>query len=130
MTDAISIAASGLTAHQTWLDDISDNIANVNTATSTSGSAFQAKYVNVAANSDGSGVSITGTSFGSATGKIVYDPTSSVADANGYVRMPDIDLATQMTNLMQAQRGYQANANVITQVQSQYSAALKIGSRA
>lgn len=127
MTDAISIAASGLTAHQTWLDDISDNIANVNTATSTSGSAFQAKYVNVTANSAG-GVSVTGTTLGSAAGQIVYDPTSGVADANGYVRMPDIDLATQMTNLIQAQRGYQANANVITQAQNQYDAALKIGS--
>lgn len=127
MTDSLSISATGLHAHQTWLNALSDNIANINTATSTSGSAFQARYVEVTANSDGSGVSVTGTSLGSATGRLVYDPTNPLADTGGYVRLPDEDLSEQMSDLIMAQRGYQANANVIDRAESQYQAALKIG---
>ena len=46
--DAIGIAGTGLAVHRKWLDALSDNIANVNTASSTDGSAFQARHVVVA----------------------------------------------------------------------------------
>ena len=48
-------------------------------------------------------------------------------NAEGYVRMPDIDLGTQMADLIMAQRGYQANAAVVDRAKTAYEAALQIG---
>lgn len=129
MADAIGIAGTGLTVHRKWLDAISDNIANINTAEPTSGPAFQARYVAVQAGPGLSGVYVSGAAWGSAEGRVVYSPDSPVADENGYVRMPDIDLGEQMGELIMAQRGYQANAAVVDRAQSAYQAALRIEAR-
>jgi flagellar basal-body rod protein FlgC len=125
--DAINIAASALNTHQAWLNAISDNIANINTAKPTSGSAFQARYLEVQEQAGNNGVAVTQVVKGDAQGKLVYDPTNAVADANGYVRMPDIDLGEQMSTLIMAQRGYQANAAIVDRAKTSYEAALQIG---
>ena len=127
MADAIGIAGTGLTVNRKWLDAISDNIANVNTAEPTSGAAFQARYVAVQAGPGTSGVYVAGAAYGSAEGRVTYDPENPVADAEGYVRMPDIDLSSQMGALIMAQRAYQANAAVVDRAQTAYQAALRIG---
>lgn len=125
--DAIGIAATGLTVHRKWLDAVADNIANVNTAKPTSGAAFQARYV-VAQEGEGTtGVYVKGAAFGSAEGRLVYEPANPLADKDGYVRYPDIDLASQMGQLIMAQRGYQANAAVVDRAKETYQAALQIG---
>ena len=125
--DAIGIAGTGLNLHRHWLDAISDNLANINTAKPTNGSAFQARYV-VAQEGEGvSGVYVAGAAYGSAEGRMVYEPTNPVADANGYVRYPDIDLSEQMGSLIMAQRGYLANAAVVDRAKETYQAALQIG---
>ena len=125
--DAIDIAASALNTHQAWLNAISNNIANANTAKPTSGSAFQAEYLQVSAVENNQGVQVDKVVHGSAAGRLVYDPTNAVADKDGYVRMPDIDLSEQMSTLIMAQRGYQANAAVVDRAKTSYEAALQIG---
>lgn len=125
--DAIGIAGSALTVHRKWLDAISDNIANANTAKPTSGPAFQARYIEAVEGQGTSGVYVAGTSLGSATGRVVNDPSNPLADAQGNVRMPDIDLSSQMGQLIMAQRGYQANAAVVDRAKETYQAALQIG---
>jgi flagellar basal-body rod protein FlgC len=125
--DAIGIAGTGLTLHRHWLDAISDNLANINTAKPTNGAAFQARYV-VAQEGEGvSGVYVAGAALGSAEGRMVYEPDNPVADEKGYVRYPDIDLSEQMGSLIMAQRGYQANAAVVDRAKETYQAALQIG---
>jgi flagellar basal-body rod protein FlgC len=125
--DAINIAASALNTHQAWLNAISNNIANVNTAKATSGDAFQAQYLEVQEQSGNNGVGVTKVVHGDAAGRLVYDPTNAVADENGYVRMPDMDLSDQMSSMIMAQRGYQANAAVVDRAKTTYEAALQIG---
>ncbi|GGK90441.1 flagellar basal-body rod protein FlgC [Curtobacterium luteum] len=125
--DAIGIASTGMTVHRKWLDAISDNIANVNTVRSMDDSAFQARYVEVQEGSGVSGAYVKGAAFGSAAGRVTYDPDNPLANAEGYVRMPDIDLGTQMADLIMAQRGYQANAAVVDRAKTAYEAALQIG---
>lgn len=129
MSDAIGIAGTGLTVHQQWLNAISDNIANIDTAEPMSGSAFQARYITAQAGAGDSGVYVTGAAFGSAQGIVTYDPENPEANAQGYVRMPDIDLSEQMGDLIMAQRGYQANADVIERAESTYQSALQIGQK-
>jgi len=125
--DAIGIAGTGLNLHRHWLDAISDNLANINTAKPTNGAAFQARYV-VAQEGEGvSGVYVAGAALGSAEGRMVYEPDNPVADEKGYVRYPDIDLSEQMGSLIMAQRGYQANASVVDRAKETYQAALQIG---
>ena len=125
--DAIGIASTGLTVHRKWLDAVSDNIANVNTVKSMDDTAFQARYVEVQEGAGNSGAYVKGAAFGSAAGRVTYDPDNPLANAEGYVRMPDIDLGTQMADLIMAQRGYQANAAVVDRAKTAYEAALQIG---
>jgi flagellar basal-body rod protein FlgC len=125
--NALGIAGSGLDVSRQWLNAISDNIANMNDVTSTSGPAFQARYVVAQAGAGTSGVFVKGTVLGDATGVVEYDPTSPLADAEGNVRKPDIDLGDQMGQLIMAQRSYEADAKVVTDAQTTYQAALAIG---
>ena len=125
--DAIGIAATGLTTHRKWLDAVSDNLANANNVSSTDGSVFQARYIVAQEGAEGTGVYVAGVQYGDAEGRMVYQPDHALADAEGYVRYPDIDLSEQMGNLILAQRGYEANAAVVDRAKSTYEAALQIG---
>jgi flagellar basal-body rod protein FlgC len=125
--DAIGIAGTGLTLHRKWLDAISDNLANINTAKPTSGPAFQARYIEAQEGQGVTGVYVAGAAYGDAVGRLVYEPGNPIADAKGYVRYPDIDLSSQMGALIMAQRGYQANAGVVDRAKETYQAALEIG---
>jgi len=122
-------ASSGLVLYRHWLDAVSDNIANINDVRSTKDSAFQAKYVVAQAADYGNagGVQVAGIALGDAKGRVVNQPDNPMADAQGNVRLPDIDLADQMTQLIIAQRGYQANLAVVERAHDAYSAALKLG---
>jgi flagellar basal-body rod protein FlgC len=130
---AIGIAGTGLTVYRKWLDAVSDNITNMNDASPTSAAAFQARYVQARAVTDGqsgqgAGVAVGGIVLsGNATGRVVYEPSNPLADANGMVRYPDIDLGSQMAQMMMAQRGYQANLAVVDRAKSSYEAALQLG---
>lgn len=128
--DTIGIAGSSLTVQRKWMDAISDNIANVNTVTPTSGPAFQERFIEAQAVNYGTGeggVTVAGVKFGSAVGRLVYQPDHPLADAKGYVRMPDMELGDQMVNLMMAQRGYQAQLAVIERATNSYQQALQLG---
>jgi flagellar basal-body rod protein FlgC len=125
--DAIGISGTGLTLHRKWLDAVADNMANANTVTSTDGAAFQQRYVTARADENGQGAYVAGAEFGSAEGRLVHEPDHPLADEDGYVRYPDIDMSAQMGQLIMAQRGYQANAAVVDRAKATYEAALQIG---
>ncbi|MFZ3453265.1 flagellar basal body rod protein FlgC [Arthrobacter sp. 7Tela_A1] len=125
--DAIGIAGTSLTVHRKWLDAVSDNLANMNNASSTDGTAFQARYVIAREGAENTGVFVSGVEYGDGEGRMVHEPNHALADENGYVRYPDIDMAEQMSALIMAQRGYEANAAVVDRAKATYEAALQIG---
>ena len=130
MFEALGICGSAMNVHQTWMDAIADNIANINTIKPTSGAAFQARYVVAQAVEDGgtgAGVAVDSLTLGSAEGRLVYSPGHPLADAQGMVRLPDVDLGEQMTTMIMAQRGFQANASNLDRVKSTYEAAIQMG---
>ena len=130
--DTLGISGSGLMVHRKWLDAVSDNISNINTTSRTNEAAFQERFINAQAVDYGSGsggVRVAGTEFGSAEGRLVFEPDNPLADEDGYVKYPDIDLGEQMTQLLMAQRGYQANLAVVERATSTYQAALQLGRR-
>jgi flagellar basal-body rod protein FlgC len=124
--DMIHIAGSGLGLHQTWLDAVSHNIANANTAHPSDQAAFQARFIMAQSNPAG-GVRVAGTALGDPQGRMVHDPDHPLADENGYVRMPDIDMGREMSQLIIAQRGFQAQTAVLRNAQDVYASALSIG---
>ncbi|MEV1288093.1 flagellar basal body rod C-terminal domain-containing protein [Micromonospora sp. NPDC049679] len=125
--NAIGIAGTGVTVHRKWLDAVSDNIANINNASRTNGEAFRARYVIAQPAADGNGAQVGGIVLGDANGRTVYEPEHPLADAEGYVRYPDIDLSGQMSQLIMAQRGYQANLAVVDRAKDAYQAAIQLG---
>ena len=124
--DMLRIANTNLGFHQTWLDALANNIANVNTVKRTSENAFQAQMVMSRARPDG-GVDVAGIALSDPAGRVVNDPENALADAEGNVRMPEVDLASQMSQLVMAQRGFQASVQVTKDAQDTYASALQIG---
>jgi flagellar basal-body rod protein FlgC len=128
--DSLGIAGSGLMVHRKWLDAVSDNISNVNTVRRTDEDAFQERFVVAQAVDYGTGnggVRVARAEFGDPEGRMVYQPDHPLADDEGYVKYPDIDLGDQMTQLLMAQRGYQASLAVVERSTSMYQAALQLG---
>jgi len=132
MFNSIDTSGTGLATYQTWLDAIANNIANVNDESPTSGPAFQATFVQAqaaptGADGIGTGVEVTGLRGSSPQGIETYDPESPLADANGYIRRPDIDMSQQMGDMIMAQRAFQANASVVGRSAEMYKSAIAIG---
>lgn len=124
--ESLRIANTSLGMHQTWLDALANNIANANTMTSTDQDAFQAQMVVARARPDG-GVDVAGIAESDPAGRLVYSPDHPLADEAGYVRAPELDMSSQMSQLVMAQRGFQAAVSVTKYAQDGYNAALSIG---
>jgi flagellar basal-body rod protein FlgC len=125
--NAIGVAGTGVTVYRKWLDAVSDNLSNMNDTSRTSENAFQARYVQARAAQDGNGAEVAGVQLGSAEGVLAYEPDNPLADAEGYVRRPDIDMGSQMAQMIMAQRSYQANLSVVDRARDAYTAAINLG---
>jgi flagellar basal-body rod protein FlgC len=131
-------SASGMRTYQTWLDATAANIANADDTSPTSQATYAPQWVVAQADSsvvtsngyggqvDGGGVHVAQVIQGSSAGEVISDPSNPIADAKGEVRQADVDLPHQMTMLIQAERGYQANVTAITHAKDAYEAALKL----
>ena len=131
----IDIAGTGAEVDQTWIDSIGGNVANMNDGVTPGQPVYQAQYVDAGeqveppgsgAQGAGAGVQVDAISLGPATGQLEYDPTNPVANAQGDVEYPVVDLGTEMTDLVQAQTSYQANAEVMSHATNAYQAILDI----
>lgn len=132
MFDSLSVSASGMNVYQTWIDAISDNIANINTVRSTDDVAFRqrmvvAQSVGGEGGEVGDGARVAGIRLGNPEGRLRYEPDHPLADDDGLVRTPDIELSDQMSHLIVAQRSYQANVSVFERARDAYQRALEIG---
>lgn len=132
MFGSLQVSASGMGVYQTWIDAISDNVANINTIRATDEVAFQERLVVAEstggeANGIGTGARVAGIRFGDADGRLLYEPDHPLADEDGMVLAPAMNLETQMTHLIVAQRSYQANVTVFERARDSYQRALEIG---
>ena len=131
--DTLGISGSGLLVHRKWMDAVSDNMANINTVNPFDQDAFQERLIVAQAVDYGSGeggVRVARAEFGGdPEGRLVYQPDHPLANEDGMVRYPDIDMGDQMVSLMMAQRGYQANLAVVERATNAYQAALQLGKR-
>ncbi|MBP7254395.1 MAG: flagellar basal body rod protein FlgC [Negativicutes bacterium] len=143
MFGAIDASASGLTAERLRMDVISNNIANANTTRTVEGGPYKRKIVtfeerdNQGINSfsqilskkmkTGSGVRATGIIEDGAPGKLVYDPNHPDANKEGYVELPNLNIVSEMVDMITATRAYEANTTAINSAKSMAMKALEIG---
>ena len=144
MFDSINISASALTAQKTRIDIISKNMANVNTTRSTGGMPYRrqmvvfeeqrgpsfSSYLEKHTNRfNGKGVEISEIVEDTTPFKLKYEPGHPDANEDGYVMRPNVDMVTEMVNMIDAQRAYEANITAINGTKSMLMKALEISRR-
>ena len=130
---AMDIGRTGVGFAHHWLDTIAHNIANASTATPPGEEPFRAlrpvaRPLGAAPFAEtGSGVVTAGQVRAEGEPPRTYDPTHPMADEDGLVTMPLVDIGAQMVDLMIAQRSYQTNLRTIESAKEAYQAALRLG---
>ncbi len=149
MFDSFNIASTGLTAQRLRMDVISDNIANATTTRTTENDGPYARKRAIFAPINnrpdykspmvpegiehglGQGVRVVKIEKDSAPFRLVFDPSHPDAvqtgPEKGYVRMPNINVVTEMTDLISASRSYEANVMIVNNAKSMFAKALEIG---
>jgi flagellar basal-body rod protein FlgC len=139
--DAISTAASGLSAERLRMDVVAENLANAQTTRGADGQPYRRKVVvlqedagsNFGATLDGAmkgssagGVKVTQIAQDATPNRLVYDPGHPDADARGYVSMPNVQPVTEMVDLISASRGYEANVTVMQTAKQMFTKTLEL----
>ena len=144
MFTAFDINSSGLTAQRYRMDIISENVANANTTRTADGTPYVRKVVTFEEKGkqtpfsrilnksfdrySGEGVKIGGVYKDTQTEmNMVYDPSHPDADENGYVLYPNVNIITEMTNLIDASRSYEANSTAFTATKAMAMKGLSLG---
>jgi len=145
---SINIAASGMSAERLRTDVISDNIANASTTRTQDGGAFRRSRVVLSQKENGidwrtpftpeeiergpgKGVKVMSVEKDNSELRLVYDPTHPDAiksgPKTGYVEYPNVNIVTEMVDLIAASRSYEANSSVIQGSKEMFMRALEIG---
>ena len=146
MFDTFSVNATGLTAQRYRMDVIAQNVANANTTRTEDGTPYVRKVVTFsekkgkhqssfssifgerASRFQANGVKVSGTYEDKSTeGNKVYDPSHPDADEDGYVTYPNVNIITEITNLIDASRSYEANATAFDSYKSMALKGLQMG---
>lgn len=140
---SFNINASGMTAQRFRMDVISENVANVNTTRADDGEPYRRKVVSFAEKQVtpfskvlsntreaylGNGVKVFSLKEDTESDFIMkYDPAHPDADENGYVSYPNVNIVTEMTNMIDASRSYEANATAFESTKAMAMKGLEIG---
>jgi flagellar basal-body rod protein FlgC len=141
--DALGISGSGLTAQRLRMDVTAENLANAQSTRDANGQPYRRKDVvlqesspsgfagalqNAQAGSSpaGAGVQVAGIVADPSPGRRVYDPGHPDADPQGYVTLPNVNPVTEMTDLIDASRAYEANVTAMSAAKQMFSKTLDL----
>ena len=143
--EAIGIAGSGLNAERIRMDVTAENLANADTTRAAGGQPYQRQEVELAQAGAGGfsgalsgalrqaesappagGVEVTGIVSDATPDQQVYDPGNPEADAQGYVKMPNISTVTEMTDLISESQSYQSDVTAMQTSKAMFSATLGV----
>src|SRR5690606_25360505 len=134
-TSIFQIAGSALTAQSQRMNVTASNLANADSVAGPDGQPYQARQV-VFQMTPVAGQSYTGSVGGvrvaavvdsAAPPRLQYDPKNPLANGDGYVAMPNVDVVAETVNMMSASRSCQANVEVINTAKNLMMRALSIG---
>jgi len=131
LTNIFSVAGSAMNAQSQRLNTVASNLANADSATSANGEPYKAKQVVFAATPVGdngaTGVNVAAVVEDQSPMKMVYDPKNPLADAKGYVTMPNVNVVEEMVNMISASRSYQSNADMLNTTKTLLLKTLSLG---
>jgi len=118
LSNVFNIAGSAMKAQSLRLNTTASNMANADSVTSSTGQPYRAKQVIFSAENIGNpvsaavGVKVKSVIEDPSPLKLVYDPKHPLADAKGYVAMPNVNVVEEMVNMLSASRSYQTNVDM------------------
>jgi flagellar basal-body rod protein FlgC len=139
---AMNISSSGLAAQRVRMNVLASNMANANTTRTPEGGPYKRQDVVFSANAVGNEFEdFLDEDWGTQLKKVqvvdihkdtkaprrVLDPSNPDADANGYVNMPNIQVMTEMVNMIAATRAFEANTTALNAAKSMANTALEVG---
>jgi len=131
LLNVFEIAGSAMTAQSQRLNVVASNLANADSVTSSNGQVYRAKHIVFSeqplSGKTGSGVQVVGVAEDSSPGRQVYDPKHPLADARGYVAMPNVSTVEEMVNMIGAARSYQNNVEVLNTAKTLMLKTLTLG---
>ena len=128
----LDVAGSALTAQSQRLNTTASNLANADSATSSTGQPYKAKQVvfsaqPVNAQDNSVGVRVSNVIEDPSPARRVHDPKHPLADKDGYVSMPNVNVIEEMVNMISASRSYQTNAELMNTAKTLLLKTLQIG---
>jgi len=134
MFDSLDISASALVAQRTRMDTIAGNVANMNTTHNEKNEPvpYRRRFVLFAAGRAGedggtaAGVHVEKVESDPSPFRIVHDPGNADADKDGNVSYPNVDLAIEQVNMMEASRAYDANVTMMDTTKAMIASALRL----
>lgn len=132
MFDALDIGASGLTAQRVRMDTIAGNVANINTTRNARGERvpYRRRFVvfspGRAEDSSAPGVRVAQIALDRSPFRKVFDPGHADADKDGYVLFPNVDLAIEQVNMLDASRAYEANVTMMETTKAMINSTLRL----
>lgn len=126
-----NVAGSGMAAQSQRLNVVASNLANADSTTSADGKPYQAKQVVFSAvpvaSSGAQGVKVVAVVADNSPMKMQYDPKHPMANEQGYVTMPNVNVVDEMVNMISASRSYQNNVDVLNTSKTLLLKTLTIG---
>jgi len=131
LLNIFNIAGSAMAAQSQRLNVSASNLANADSVTVPHRQPYLAKQVvfqtDAAPGSPTGGVKVAQVIDDPAPARLVYEPGNPMADAKGYVKMPNVDVVGETVNTMSASRSYQANVEVLNTVKQMMLKTLTMG---
>lgn len=125
------IAGSALTAQSARLNVVASNLANADSATGPDGKPYRAKQVLFSTipleGNAGAGVRVTGIVDDPSPMRRVFEPGHPMADKEGYVTMPNVNVVEEMVNMISASRAYQNNVETMNTAKTLLTKTLSLG---
>jgi len=126
-----NISGSAMAAQSQRLNVVASNLANADSTTSANGQPYRAKQVMFSATpmggGGGTGVKVSGVVEDASPMKMLYDPKHPMANALGYVTLPNVNVVEEMVNIISSSRSYQNNVEVMNTSKSLLLKTLSIG---
>ena len=130
--NVFEISGGALTAQSHRLNTVASNLANADSATGPDGKPYRAKQVVFStvpiAGADASGVRVSDVIEDQSPLKKIHDPKHPLADPQGYVTMPNVNVVDEMVNMISASRSYQNNVEVMNTAKTLLLKTLQLGS--
>ncbi|MDD5298553.1 MAG: flagellar basal body rod protein FlgC [Rhodocyclaceae bacterium] len=131
LLNVLNVAGSALSAQSLRLNTTASNLANADSVVSSDGQPYKAKQVVFTAvpmgDAASQGVRVGQVVESAAPMRMTYDPKNPMANGDGYVAMPNVNVVDEMVNMISASRAYQNNVEVMNTAKSLMQKTLTIG---